>query len=123
MATYKNITSGDANLLYSAVKNQIDFETGNDTPLADVIILVDVYLQGQIDKADLLADIANELEWIPTEQDNLQNAIDNVIPGLAIPNPPKAVLTGLASNQKRILQEQLRELRAWRFVIKNAKFE
>jgi hypothetical protein len=71
----------------------------------------------------LLDDIAGELDWIPGEQDALQNAIDVVIPGLAIPAPAKAVLIGLADNQRRILQEQLRELKAWKFMINNVRFE
>jgi len=123
MPKYKNIYADDINDLYLTAKDQVDFETGQDTPLSEIQAMVDQYIAGQIDEAALLDDIQGELDWIPGEQDNLQNAIDNVIPGLTIPNPAKAILTGLCENQKRILQEQLRELRAWRFVIKNAKFE
>jgi hypothetical protein len=117
MPIYKNTEAPTLELLYDAIAIY------NGISLSEAQAMVDEYLSGQVGKADLLDDIQGELDWIPGEQDNLQNAIDNVIPGLAIPNPAKAVLIGLAENQKRILQEQLRELRAWRFVINNAKFE
>lgn len=121
--TYKQTTAehGDHQTALDALYNAVS--QGYGISLSEAQGLVDQYLQGKIDIVDLLNDIQNELDWIPGERDNLQNAIDTVIPGLAIPAAAKAVLTGLASNQKRILQEQLRELRTWRFVIKNGKWD
>ena len=119
--TYKNITVENDNLdyLYVAVKDYEDQINNSDIPLSEIITMVDEYLAGQIDVVDLLNDIQNELDWIPGERDVLQDAIDNVIPGLAIPANARAVLSGLADNQRRILQQNYRQLKVWKFLINN----
>lgn len=118
---YKNIEVSNDNLdeLYAAVKVSYDDKNGTDIPLSEVQVMVDEYLAGQVDRDDLLADIDGELSWIPGERDVLQNAIDVVIPGLSIPANARAVLSGLADNQRRILQQNYRQLKVWKFMINN----
>lgn len=59
MPTYKNISCDDINLLYDAVKAQIDGfpPDGEGIPISDVKIMVDEYLAGQVDKNELLSAI------------------------------------------------------------------
>lgn len=118
MPTYKNISNDDLNLLYLAVKNHIDTATGTDTPLSVIQELVDEYVQDRINTDDLLADIDNELEWIPTFQDDMDDALA-AIPNLNIPNGVKLILTAQSQGLKRLSQENYRQLKAWRFMIKN----
>lgn len=119
MPTYKDITAPTLELVYQAVKYNLDFITGIDNSIEDIQAMVDEYLAGKVDRDDLLADIDGELSWIPGERDVLQNAIDVVIPGLSIPANARAVLSGLADNQRRILQQNYRQLKVWKFLINN----
>lgn len=121
MPQYKNIFNSDIAALYEAVKRYLDSQTEGDIPLSEVQVIVDEYLQGQIDKDDLLADIDNELAWIPTEQDAIDTAIA-LVPA-ATTAQLKTIMIGILEHDRRILQENLRMLRAWKFMIKNVKVE
>jgi hypothetical protein len=122
MPTYKNISNNDIGLLYDAVKIQIDFNTGGDIPLSEIIAMVDEYLAGKIDKDDLLADIAGQLDTMSGRIDDLDIAIA-VIPNQAIPAPLKTILIGICENQQNQYRIIVRELKVWKFLINNLTIE
>lgn len=120
MPRYKNIESDNVNNIYEAVA------LAEEISLAEAQILVDEYVQGAIDSNDLLDDIQNQLDWIGDSTSGAIADIDTAIaaiPGFSIPAGLQIILVGMLENQKRILQIEKRELKAWRFMIKNAVIE
>ncbi len=72
----------------------------------------------RLDLAGLSADITNELTWITT-------AITDIDTGLGIVDSAtltqlRAIVKGVLQNQRRMLLEQRSELKAWRYVIRQA---
>lgn len=70
------------------------------------------------DFAGLEADITGELAWITT-------AIAEIDTGLGVVDAAtlaqlRVIVKGLLQNQRRVLLEQQREMKAWRFVIRRA---
>lgn len=73
-------------------------------------------IQERQDFAGLKADITGELAWITT-------AIAEIDTGLGLVDAAtlvqlRGIVKGLLQNQRRVLLEQQRELKAWRFVIR-----
>lgn len=70
----------------------------------------------RVDFEDLEADITNELTWIETTLTEIDNGLAAV--GAFTNATQRAIVTGLLQNQKRILLQQRRELKAWRYTIR-----
>lgn len=75
-------------------------------------------VQERRDFAGLEADITGELAWITT-------AIVEIDTGLGVVDAAtlaqlRVIVKGLLQNQRRVLLEQQREMKAWRFVIRQA---
>ena len=80
MPTYKNITADTIELLYDAVKIQIDWETGEDTPIEEIQAMVNEYLSAQQRKQeakDFIDAHPNALQLIQLPPDDLELAIEN----------------------------------------------
>lgn len=75
-----------------------------------------------LEKADLMElseDITNELAWIETGITDIDNGLAAVT---AFTNATqRAIVTGLLQNQKRVLQQQRRKLKAWRYVVRRLR--
>lgn len=85
-------------------------------PVAEVAAQEAIEAQEGQDFSDLEADITNELAWIET-------AITEIDTGLGVVDAAtlaqlRVIVKGLLQNQRRILLQQRRELKAWRFVIR-----
>jgi hypothetical protein len=73
----------------------------------------------RVDFAGLEADINNELDWI-------EGAISEIDTGLGVVDGAtlaqlRAIVRGLLEIERRVLQEQRQELKAWRFVIRKLR--
>lgn len=76
-----------------------------------------------LEKADLgslEADIAGELAWILTARSDITNGITILDAGATLAQT-RGVVKGLAQIVDRLLQEQQRELKAWRYVVRRLK--
>jgi hypothetical protein len=71
----------------------------------------------KLDMDALKSQITNELAWIVTARADITTGI-GVIDGGATLVQLRGVVKGLAQIMDRMLQEQDKELRAWRFVIR-----
>lgn len=81
----------------------------------DAGVVSEPYNEG-VDFAALEADIANELEWIETARDDI--AQGKAIVGSATLANLRLIVDGLLDIQDRVLQQQRREFKAWRYVIR-----
>jgi hypothetical protein len=107
--TYKNITITGADSLSEAKEQAAiaylqQFGEPTQQEIDDLLVEIEAEELERLDFEDLEADIANELAWIEATLPEIDNGI--------------AAVTGLLQNQRRILLQQRRELKAWRFVIR-----
>lgn len=87
-------------------------------PAAEMAAQEAIEAQEGLDFSGLKADIAGELTWITgaiTEIDTGLGAVD-----AATLAQLRVIVKGLLQNQRRVLLEQQREMKAWRFVIRQA---
>lgn len=80
MPRYKNIENEDINLLYAAAKLQIDFETGQDTPLSEVQTIVDSWILADTYRQEakqFVNDNPGALQLLELSPDDLESAIEN----------------------------------------------
>jgi hypothetical protein len=119
--TYKNITITGADSLSEAKEQAAiaylqQFGEPTQQEIDDLLVEIEAEELERLDFEDLEADIANELAWIEATLPEIDNGIAAV--GAFTNATQRAIITGLLQNQRRILLQQRRELKAWRFVIR-----